>query len=354
MTAVPQPTVRLSDPADFIAIVPYMLGFHPTLSIVAMVFDMEAGSLHGVLRFDLPERSADVSETLDQFTGILTRDGARHALLIGYGPGDRVTPVVDAMSASMSTAGIQITDMLRCDNGRYWSYTCVDPACCPPDGTPYDLLDSRTAAEAVLAGLVALPDRDALRATLAPVDGPVREQMREATRVARCRAKTLIGTAGGHPWYQEGRDRIATALDRTQAGEELAPDEIAWLGVLLTAIFVRDTAMTFIGEYSDHVHFRLWTEITRKVEPGYAAAPAALLAFVALRTGDGPLARIAVDRALADDPGYRLAGMIGFALDQGLPPSVAAGMDCPAMAEEVAERAEQNPHGARPVLPEGR
>ena len=37
----------------------------------------------------------------------------------------------------------------------------------------------------------------------------------------------------------------------------------------------------------------------RRVEPAYVPAPACLLAFAAWRAGQGALARVAVDRALA-------------------------------------------------------
>ena len=46
-------------------------------------------------------------------------------------------------------------------------------------------------------------------------------------------------------------------------------------------------------------HARLWTDLTRRACPGYVAAPAALLAFTAWQAGNGALANLALDRALA-------------------------------------------------------
>ena len=54
-------------------------------------------------------------------------------------------------------------------------------------------------------------------------------------------------------------------------------------------------------------HRRLWTELTVWSRPGYVAAPACLLAFTALQSGAARLADLALDRALADQPGYRMA-----------------------------------------------
>ena len=49
-------------------------------------------------------------------------------------------------------------------------------------------------------------------------------------------------------------------------------------------------------------HQRLWTDLTRHAQPGYIAAPASLLAFTAWQNGNGALANLALDRALADTP----------------------------------------------------
>jgi hypothetical protein len=60
----------------------------------------------------------------------------------------------------------------------------------------------------------------------------------------------------------------------------------------------------------------------RRVEPAYVPAPACLLAFTAWQLGRGALARVAVDRALAAEPGHELAGMLhqvlGFAISPGM------------------------------------
>ena len=81
-------------------------------------------------------------------------------------------------------------------------------------------------------------------------------------------------------------------------------------------------------------HRRRWTDLVRRAQPGYAAAPASLLAFTAWQSGDGALANIALDRALADTPGYSMALLLQEALDAGMPPSAAT---LPMTPEQVAE-----------------
>ena len=80
-------------------------------------------------------------------------------------------------------------------------------------------------------------------------------------------------------------------------------------------------------------HRRLWTDLVRRAQPGYVAAPASLLAFTAWQSGDGALANIALDRALADTPGYSMALLLQEALDAGMPPSAAT---LPMTPEQVA------------------
>ncbi|KAB8186014.1 DUF4192 family protein [Microbispora catharanthi] len=194
MTSRLDHTVRLTRPADFIAIVPYMLGFHPERSIVAMAFEPAADpqatarGLRFSMRVDLPDRSEDTPDLAQHFADLLTRNDAERAMLIGYGPGWHVTPVIDAVRGALSEAGIDTIDALRVEGGRYWSYTCPDPDCCSPNGVPYDAGSNPAAAAAVFAGYVARPDRAALEAMLAPAGGQDREQVRAATREACAQA----------------------------------------------------------------------------------------------------------------------------------------------------------------------
>ncbi len=48
--------------------------------------------------------------------------------------GASVTPLADAFRAAAPGAGVRLHDVLRVEDGRYWSYLCTNPACCPPEG----------------------------------------------------------------------------------------------------------------------------------------------------------------------------------------------------------------------------
>lgn len=54
---------------------------------------------------------------------------------------------------------------------------------------------------------------------------------------------------------------------------------------------------------------------------------------MAWQSGNGALANVALDRALADDPGYSMASLLRQVIDSGAPPSLAR---LPMTPEEVA------------------
>ena len=64
MTIGDLPTIRVTSPADLIEAVPYLLGFHPTESLVVVGFDDSAGSGRQVAvtaRLDLDCRTASIT-----------------------------------------------------------------------------------------------------------------------------------------------------------------------------------------------------------------------------------------------------------------------------------------------------
>ncbi|MFI7208465.1 DUF4192 domain-containing protein [Micromonospora aurantiaca (nom. illeg.)] len=303
--------------SDLLAAVPYLLGFHPADSLVAI--GLTGHRIAVAARADLPTPAtipdwAPVAAR--QHLALLRNVDATAAILIGYGPATAVTPVVDAITPQLHAAGVTIFDTLRVTDGRYHSYQCQDPLCCPPDGVPFDPHYSPTAVHAIVAGQTALPDRAALVASLAPTSSA---GMAEASRRAQERALAAQLSGGRAALIRAGRKAVDEAFARYAADAVLTDDEVAWLAVLLADIAVRDHAGEATG--TEPWHLALWTDITRRADPAYTAAPASLLALTAWRHGQGALAAVALDRALTADPHYRLARLIDDALRHGIPPT---------------------------------
>ncbi len=287
---------------DAIAAVPYLLGFHPSRSLVVIGFD---GAAHGTcaVRLDLP-----AADAAPKVAALLAGNGFARSLVLGYGPADEVGESAAAMRAALESAGVPAAEAIRVADGRWWSLTCDDD-CCPAEGTPYDISGSVLAAQATFAGHVALADRAELVRSVQPLDGPVRAAMHAATERAERQPRGGTG------------DDLAFVLDLLARRTAPTDDETARLGILLTDLRLRDEAWIRIDEDAPTADIAFWRDILRRVETRYAAAPASLLAFAAYTAGDGGLANVALERALDVDPAYSMAILLREVINAGIPPS---------------------------------
>ncbi len=328
-----------------------------------MVIGTEPGTalVRITLRYDVPDpRHPRLAAALaEHAVSLLAAQGVTTAVAAGYGTDAAVSPVAAALRERAAAAGIAMTELLRADNGRYWSFICRDPECCPPEGTPFDVTDHPAARALRDAGGRVLADRDALAATVAAAGGQQGAAMRRATRqyvaqAAKCAAR--LDRAGMHVAVPRlmaavGQVAVLDAIRRYRAGGLVPAEHAALLTVALRQVRVRDDAWARMDPGHRGAHLRLWTDLTRLARPGYVAAPASLLAFCAWQAGDGALANVALDRALADNARYSMALLLREALDAGAPPSmarlpmtpeeVAAAYDAAEAAEDAEEAAER-------------
>jgi hypothetical protein len=323
------PDLSVRSPADLIAAIPYLLGFHPADSVVAVA--VRGPRIVFAARGDLPPPGAGPEERdglANQVASVVGRQGATAVMVVGYGAAARVTPAVDALLAAFRRTDLQVLEALRVTDGRYWSYLCERADCCPPDGTPCDPTSSPLAAAASYAGQVALPDRAALVAQVDVADRADREPMRRATERAGQRLRDLVEHAppadllGRRELRLAGQTAVREALERCRSGGRLTDAEVAWLTVLLVHLPVRDHAWEQITD--DECHVTLWLDVVRRAAPDFLAAPASLLSFAAWRQGQGALASVAVERALRAAPDYSMARLMDEVLRHGLPPSALA------------------------------
>ncbi|WP_460368556.1 DUF4192 domain-containing protein, partial [Actinocorallia lasiicapitis] len=148
-------------PRDLAGAVPFLLGFHPEDSLVAV----GCGGPHTscALRFALPLSG----EAAHHLAAILAQHRFTAAMLVAYGSAEVAEGSVAAVRQALGELGLPVREAVRVHEGRYWSYLCESPECCPVEGA--ELGTSALQAQAVVDGLVALPSRAALAETLAPV-----------------------------------------------------------------------------------------------------------------------------------------------------------------------------------------
>ncbi|WDQ02235.1 DUF4192 domain-containing protein [Micromonospora chalcea] len=313
-------TVR--SPADLVTAVPYLLGFRPSDGSIVVIASRDRRIVFAA-RSDLPTPSTPASQPVDLAANLIPvvrrQQPITDLMIVGYGDTDHLDPALRTVGEAFTASGIPVRELLRVTGTRVFNLDCDNPACCPPQGTPFDPTASLIAVQATAAGLVALPDRAAVAARSAPVDGAARDGIRDATRAAATRLKT-VSAAGSTGVDEAGAQAVRDALRQHDGGKRLTDDEVAWLTLLLKRPSVRDLAVD-LTEPNDR-HVTLWADVTRRAEEALVPAPATLLAVTAWRCGDGALAAMAADRALQVDPAYGLAGLLRQALHAGLPPSV--------------------------------
>jgi hypothetical protein len=150
---------------------------------------------------------------------------------------------------------------------------------------------------------------------------------RASRRATNLTETTLSVTADSDPpraFAEAGRKSVRQVVARHRRGGEFKNlDEIAWLGLTLTGLRVRDDAWARMDPVFNDAHQRLWTGLLHRLPAGFVPAPAALLALVSWQAGDRALASIATERALDADPGYTMAVLLAGALHADLPPAAA-------------------------------
>jgi len=337
--AATAPRIRVSSPAGLLAVIPHLLGFHPSRSMVIVGLDGPRGRVQLASRYDLPDppdpaRSREIAE---HSIAVLQRRRVRMVIAVGYGAGRLVTPVADTLRMTLHGTSVALRDLLRVEGDRYWSYLCKDPGCCPAEGVAFDRRAHPDAAALAAAGMTASPDRTALVASLAPVTGPEAESMRQAEQRTLRRAQQLTAGWSGprrtRLLIDAGRAAVRDTIALYRSGGEIADDDqMAWLIMAVSDIRVRDDAWARMDPEHHAAHRRLWTDVLRRAREPFVPAPASLLAFTAWQSGEGALANVAIERALTADPGYSMAHLIGQALEAGLPPSAAR---LPMTPEEV-------------------
>jgi hypothetical protein len=286
--------VRADSPAALLAVGPHLLGFVPEASVVVIGLTPPRDRVRVTLRYDLPDPpEADlVAGIAGHAAGVISSQQLPAAIAVGYGPEPLVTLAADALRDAAQQAGIDLHDVLRVEGGRYWSYRCGDESCCPAAGVPFDATAHPAAADMAAAGKQVLADRPAVAARVAPVGGIAAESMRQATRraeqhVARLLAKVRRSSRFGaarHMIAAEGLAAAGEMIARYRGGGRFTSDyEVALLTVALRDLRVRDDAWARMDPAHTDAHLRLWTDVTRRAQPGHVAAPATLLALASRR-----------------------------------------------------------------------
>lgn len=336
MTTNPEPTVvKLSNPPDIVAALPVFIGFHPAESVVLMCLHGPRRRSGLAMRVDLPDPQYHEFLATDLATRA-ARDHADGVILVCYTEDpDQGTELprhdlIDLVLEKLRQREIGWQEVLLVRGGRWWSYLCA-AECCPREGTPVpDRPSSEVAAleaRSALEGRAILASRTELEAS---VRGPV------AVRAAVLRA---VQERAGRSFIEEvtadGADaalRRTLALARSAFGRYVAGEhgltdtDATRLLVGLEDRLARDALLTWALDGNEQELIVFLSHLARCAVDEIAAPICTALAGVAYQCGEGALAGIALDRALASEPGYELARLLDAALRNQVDPAEISAM----------------------------
>jgi hypothetical protein len=315
-------TQRISGPAELVQAIPYLLGFHPQRSLVLV--GLHGGQLVVTARVDLSDVHAGaVRHTLEA----MARGGTTSVVAAVFDDdvvpaGElRYRPLVATVYGTAERVGCDVVDVLRVSGGRWWSLTCSDPDCCPSDGRDLPDAPSPFTAAAAYDGVVALPDRAALAALLDPLPPPDRGALDAAIEAAEHAAVQATLDAYAGRWQRSVKRAIFSAARASEEVDWQGTDDadVPRFGVALGVRAIRDAVWVAVDD--GRIEGRpLWRDLARRLPSPYDAAPLFLFGWASWRSGDGTLAGIAAERAVASDPEYSPADLLLAAVAQGADP----------------------------------
>ncbi|MFF7592525.1 DUF4192 domain-containing protein [Kitasatospora purpeofusca] len=340
-------SLTMRGPADMAEALPYLLGFFPDDSIVAV--GLQPPGLHqgGVIRLDIPESEAEwpsaAEETAELMVRLSERQAQRPVQVLLYlcqdpavrGPGrehgppvaERLRPLAERLRQAFESRGVRVKESLCLSAGRWWSYLCTREGCCRPGGHPIrrEPGPGPVAVAATVAGLAPRGSRKEILAGLAPVGPPGAESARAA--LARAGVGPGAAPGGRRPLdRREGARLIDTAVAEFMAGAvSLDDDRAARLLLALQDRVLRDRAAEYARPAELAPTRRLWSFLaTRCVAPHerLAAPPLTLLAWVSWVAGDAATARVVLGHTLRRAPGYLLAQLLYESMNGGFAPEV--------------------------------
>src|SRR3954470_19477898 len=176
--------LKLSGPPDVVAAVPYVVGFQPVESLVVIALKGPRQEVLHTLRVDLCDIAEVIRRRLPEqpvhphgIAATLKRNGAEAALLVvltelSAKPDEVLTGrelILDLLE-ELSEVDIPVREAMLVQDGRWFSYLCDNPDCCPPGGTPVTgSAQDRVLAELALAGESPLPGgREQIESRVAP------------------------------------------------------------------------------------------------------------------------------------------------------------------------------------------
>ncbi|MDF6065122.1 DUF4192 domain-containing protein [Streptomyces sp. JH010] len=346
--------ITLRGPAELADALPYLMGFHPNDSVVMVALHGGRGRFGGRLRLGIPQDPGEWAPVADQLAqslieGSEQRDARPDAIVVflcqdpaeGESASqtmERLRPLAQRLRRACGALDVPVLEALCISDGRYWSYCCPDPRCCPAEGNPLALPGTTVmAAAAAYAGVQVRGSLRDMEARLLPWESAAAQEQERALDSAGAVLVSRIldvdgrGEVAGET-LRVARDlmeRLGSAPVVAPAEADRADDGLITSGEAAAVILglqdreTRDRAAEWMEGREADTALRLWRALARRCVGPYverAAAPLTLAGWVSWSSGDEAAARVALGLALRADPDYTFAQLLHQACNQGLDP----------------------------------
>lgn len=348
-------TIRVRSLPELLTILPYQLGFRPSTCVVLAGIGDRLGP---IARVDLPPRGYE-----GQVADTLLHPVLRHAhdglLLVGYDEApDASRPLLRVLRRRLRLMGYRDVETVVVRGGRWRRYAATSQAG-PWAPLPQEC-DVPAVAEYVARERAPVVSRDQLAAVIAPEPAP---------DSALGEALLDAGTERAQLPLDQRRERRQVELDawfHWRVGAMLEPtvrqqDDLVLLVTSLLDVQLRDAVIAWLcpgwlqvaalgPELAEDVRARLihvvpdedtpeadlladilTTRVGAALEALCRATPLPFTVPLLTMTGmyrwwhgDGARARVALEAALVEEPGYRLADLVLRLVDAGIPPGECA------------------------------
>ncbi len=307
----PTKRLRAESPADLLALIPYLLGYHPAESLVMAVVRDRTIALS--VRIDLV---GDPGAAAARLATIATTHRADGVLLVSYSAdADHADRYLSPAITALEPTGV--VDALYADGCRWWSRRC-SPGCCPSDGVPYEVASHRLAAEAVLAGLTACQDRAAIERL---VQGPPPTAAGDLPdRTSRLVEEVFAAPlADRRDWT---RGVVEDYVRRRCAGRSVDLDDetLVRLACQVVDVLVRDEAWLMLDRSTAWAHVELWQRVVARAVAPLEPGPLCLLGMAAWVAGQGTLQVCCLERVRDVEPDYTMADLLEDINARAVPP----------------------------------
>jgi hypothetical protein len=302
----------------------HLLGFHPEESLIVLALTADAARpVVATLRVDLPDIDdvADRASLVAWLAGPLTAAAERcNSMMVIVWSQQRALEneeLIEDVTDLLESMDIVVADGLivrqegptpEREALTWHSVWCSDTSCCGVNGNRLSHVDLDTAAK-VFAGVRPGPagSRADLEAELIRVDPP--EQW---------------SGAGGPITRDAFEIAVVHAVSHLRSGTVESEQDRKLLAYALSDVRVRDTVIWEILTHSPGDWSRAADALARLVRScpeSFVAPLATCLGILRWQIGDGVRAMIAVERALAADGEYSLAGLVAGCISRGVHPA---------------------------------